>query len=126
MNWLGRETVRAPYMTLCMSEAEYLKVVKHCNVKNPARWLAPTSTACVHYWEQGAKTICVVCLSPDATTDFDPITVASMLVHEAVHVFQYLCESIGEKSPGIEFEAYSIQRISEQLLREYARRLEAA
>lgn len=126
MMWLSRETVRAPYMTLCLSEDEYLKAVKHCKVKNPDRWLSPRMMACVHYWEQDDKSICIVCLMPDIEKHFDPIAVASMLVHESVHIFQYLCRSIGEDNPGVEFEAYSIQRISETLMREYSRRLGAA
>ncbi len=50
----------------------------------------------------------------------DSIDLATCLVHEAVHIFQYHCEYIGEEKPSSEFEAYSIQRISETLMRAYS------
>lgn len=82
--------------------------------------------ACVHTWEQDGMLTCVICLHPDALAAIDPIQVACALVHEAVHVFQRLCDNIGESQPSREFEAYSIERISEQLMREFRRRVEAA
>ena len=41
------------------------------------------------------------------------------LVHEAVHIWQAMCEEIGEESPSAEFEAYSIQAITRSLWRAY-------
>ncbi len=66
--------------------------------------------------------VCVVCLNPPE--DFDSIDIACALVHEATHIFQSLCTQIGETSPSKEFQAYSIERITERLMREYARRLQ--
>lgn len=124
MMWLDRDTVRAPFMTMCLSEQEYLAVAAHCEVAHPDRWLDEArQVACVHTWEQGGSLTCVVCLHPDALIAVDPIQVAGTLVHEAVHIFQRLCDSIGESQPSNEFEAYSIERISGELMREFARRL---
>ena len=124
VNWLSRDTVRAPYMALCLSEREYLATAKHCDVSSPAPWLAmKQNKAVVHTWECDGKLVSVVCLHPD-NLEADPIEVACTMVHESVHVFQRLCDSIGEDSPSREFEAYSIERIAEQLMREYVRRLD--
>ena len=124
LRWLDRGTVYAPRMVLCLSEAEYLAAVKHCNVKNPGGWIdEERQVACVHTWELAGSLVCVVCLAPPE--DWDPISIAATLTHESVHIFQRLCDSIGEDRPSREFEAYSIERISERLMREYARRLEA-
>lgn len=49
----------------------------------------------------------------------DPLEIIMTLVHEAVHVWQFICESIGEQSPGIEMEAYSIEAISRGLIDAY-------
>lgn len=123
MKWLDRDTVRTPHLTLCLSQKEFLRVAKHCNVRDPGQWLNETrNKAVVHTWESGGLLTCVVCLSPDAVTS-DPIDVAVTLVHESVHIFQRLCDSIGECAPSREFEAYSIERISEQLMREFKRRM---
>lgn len=124
INWLSRDTVLAPYMTLCLSEREYLAAAKHCKV-TPDQWLdLDRQMACVHTWERDGKLTSVVCLHPDSRTA-DPIEVACTLVHEAVHVFQRLCDSIGESSPSREFEAYSIERITEQLMREFVKQCAA-
>lgn len=108
-------------MTLCLSEADFQRAVKHCKLKNADPWMDPDrQKAVVHTWENGGMLTCVVCLSPDAIKA-DPIEVASTLVHESVHIFQRLCDSIGETSPSREFEAYSIERIAEVLMREFVR-----
>lgn len=126
-HWLDRDTVRAPYMALCLTEKAFLAAAKHCKVPVVAgEWLNPNHhMAVVHTWERNGRLTCVVCLSPAAQAD-DPIALASALVHEAVHIFQRLCDSIGEANPSREFEAYSIERIAERLMREFVRQTTAA
>lgn len=122
--WLDRDTVRAPHMTLCLSEKEYLAAAKHCGIADPGKWMDEArQKAVVHTWECGGILSCVVCLHPDTPKAVDQIEVACTFVHEAVHVFQRLCDSIGEDAPSREFEAYSIERIAESLMREYVRRM---
>lgn len=45
----------------------------------------------------------------------------ALLCHEAVHIFQSVCVSLGEDSPSKEFEAYTIQKISQDLFYEFDR-----
>lgn len=66
----------------------------------------------------GASVILVV--MNDAISG-DPVEVVSTLVHEAVHVWQFACEHMGEEKPGIEMEAYGIQHITRELIRAYGR-----
>lgn len=40
----------------------------------------------------------------------------ALVAHEAVHIWQEIKLLMGEKEPSIEFEAYSIQRITQDLL----------
>ena len=51
----------------------------------------------------------------------DPRQVTSLLVHEAVHVFQEVCDKMGEDHPSKEFEAWAIQKITQDLLYEFDR-----
>lgn len=122
VKWLDRDTVRAPHTTLCLSEEEFRRVAKSCKVSDPGVWMEEKShSAVLHTWGRDGNLICVVCLHPDALAA-DPIEVACTLVHESVHIFQRLCDSIGETSPSKEFEAYSIESISKGLMREFKRR----
>uniref|UniRef100_A0A6M3M7U0 Uncharacterized protein n=1 Tax=viral metagenome TaxID=1070528 RepID=A0A6M3M7U0_9ZZZZ len=121
MKWLDRETVRAPHLALCLSEQDFKRAARHCKVPDPGVWLEMgRHKALVHTWESGGLLTCVVCLHPDSVLA-DPIDVACTLVHESVHVFQRLCQSIGEDRPSMEFEAYSIERIAERLMRDFVR-----
>ena len=53
--------------------------------------------------------------------DRDAHELIMTLVHEAVHVWQFICQHIGESSPGIEVEAYSIERIAHNLIEAYTK-----
>lgn len=49
-------------------------------------------------------------------------TSQSILVHEAVHVFQHMMHEMGEVNPGQETQAYCIQFIFEEMSRELSKR----
>lgn len=119
--WLDRDTVRAPHLALCLSEEEFHQACRHLN-EPVSEWCPPGLCGCTHTFIREGKVSCVVVVA-EGQPDTDGIQIASLLVHEAVHVFQRLCDSIGEDRPSREFEAYSIERIAERLMREYARRM---
>lgn len=121
--WLDRNLVQSPcFLTLCASPATFAHVLKHLKVpqdQTPA-FVSGGKSATVHFFESPEHNLCaVVCISPNATVE--PIQVAALLVHEAVHVWQAIREDLGEKDPSSEFEAYSIQSIAQGLMYEYAR-----
>lgn len=47
------------------------------------------------------------------------VEVFGLLLHEAVHVWQRVRQRMGESNPSTEFEAYSIQRIAQDLFEMY-------
>ena len=49
-------------------------------------------------------------------TDVDLLMQQGLVIHESVHIWQELKTLMGEKEPSVEFEAYSIQRIAQDLL----------
>lgn len=121
MKWLDRDLIQGPYMTLATTEREFHKAMDHCEVSKHDRpqWVSENADATVHHLTnpQG-EMVEIVCikLRPDTTG----IQVAAMLVHEAVHIWQRWRESIGEDEPSREFEAYSIQTISQRLMYAYS------
>lgn len=60
------------------------------------------------------KSCCIVTVTPSEEPTC--IQLAGILVHEATHIWQEIREQMGEASPSQEFEAYSIQFITEELL----------
>lgn len=125
MDWLERSTVVTPYLILCGSEEEYLRVMKRLKCKYFDSWLKPSFGGRTHSFSDGEHVTCVVCIDIKAAKQMDQIVVIGMLVHEAVHVWQELCSDIGEKNPSREFEAYSIQIIAQRLVRSYKKKRDA-
>jgi hypothetical protein len=121
--WLDRRIGReGPYLTLCTSEAEYSDVARRLGV-GTANWIGAHADATMHSFYGPKGLCCIVCLGD--VTGRDPIEIAGLLIHEAVHVWQHWCDDIGETHPGAEQEAYGVQAIAQELLAEYARRIEA-
>lgn len=121
--WLDRRIGRqGPYLTLCLSEREFRKAIKHLKSPSIPRWVNANADATLHTFEHAKRGIvCVVCLGN--CKGRSPIEVAGLLVHEAVHIWQHWCDDVGESNPGSEQEAYAIQSIAQELMAEYARRL---
>ena len=126
--WADRVLVRAPgYLVLCTTQKHFERVLKHLAVSRD-EWppfTTKTADASTHFFDNpnSGATGAVVCLG--AHEGYSPIDVAALLVHEAVHVWQEAVKNLGEKEPSPEFEAYSIQEISQQLMRLYVEALDA-
>jgi hypothetical protein len=123
IKWLDRRVARpGPFLALCLTEAEYLQVMKELKVNYFNQWVSERADATTHHLinKDGAISS-VICL--EGYKDRSPIEVAGMLVHEAVHVWQWYTETIGERTPASEQEAYAIQAIAQELMAEFARRM---
>ena len=122
MQWLRRDLVTSPYhIGICLSESSFERELKRLKVKRDQwpRFCNSGADASTHFLEQtgGIGLIAVVCLHPPKNKT--GIQVAALLVHEAIHIWQAIREDLGEKSPSSEFEAYSIQAISQSLMNGY-------
>lgn len=120
--WLNRSLLVGPYLTLCTTEEMFRCVlVKDLEFKGHVDFLGSThADATTHFLNnQSGEHVAVVCLS--STDGREPIEVAGLLVHEAVHIWREHCKWIGERNPGDETEAYAIQWISQQLFWEFVR-----
>jgi hypothetical protein len=125
LKWLDRRIAApGPYLTLCLSEEEYEKAMRELKVKHFGPWVStPQASATTHFLSNADGNLCaVVCMREHEGRD--PIEVAGLLTHEAVHIWQEYADFYGETVPGREQEAYAIQSIAQELLAEFARRME--
>lgn len=129
LTWCRRDIVRLPcYLALCCSEEEYLREMKRkkipiADVPEFPKW--PTSANVSFFTHEGEPDIALVCLDPVQAKKRGLIATLALLVHEATHVWQHTLRELGEKEPSAEFEAYSMQAISQELFEafiEWARR----
>lgn len=120
VRWLDRRIAApGPYLALALNEEQFDAALKHMGVVNRPRFIATDAAdATSHFLEQGGNVACVVCLS--GWDGRDPIEVAGLLVHEAVHIWQQYAKNIGETHPGDEQEAYAVQAIAQELMAEFA------
>lgn len=123
ITWLDRTLMEGPYLVLCMTEKEYLKALKHlhCDQRDAeGPWVAEGGASTWHLTSDDGDYVALVCmpLYPDYT---EPV-IASMMAHEAVHVWQGWKDYIGEVKPGTEQEAYAVQNLVTTLMTEYRRR----
>lgn len=122
--WLDRRIARpGPCLCLVLSEAEFRAAAAPMKLPEIPRWLSPSADASTTTLSTpDGKHACIVSLGD--TDGHNAVEIAGLLVHEAVHVWQHYCAMIGETNPGFEQEAYGIQAIAQELLAEYARRIE--
>jgi len=123
INWLDRALVVTPYCyCLCLSEEQFNREMVRLHIPQNVRpCFLEKSPATVHFFESENKDIhkyiAIVCL--DAGQERSASQTASVLVHEAVHIWQETKKYLDEQFPSKEFEAYSIQTISQRLLESY-------
>lgn len=119
VKWLDRELLRSPvYYCLCVDEEQYRQELKRLGIKWPDSFTINASGATTHFItnaKHGIAALVTINLSPKRTL----IEHYALLTHEAVHIFQEICDRLGEKNPSSEFEAYGIQRISLNLMYQF-------
>ena len=125
--WLDRRiALPGPYLALCLSEPEFKAAAKHLRVAEPGAWIKTAhSHATTHFFRLPGKPPAAVVSLAD-WQGREPVEVAGLLIHEAVHIWQRYAEDMGEDRPGDEQEAYAVQAIAQELLAEFSRRITAA
>ena len=121
--WCSTELILSPVKySLCTTEKLFHKELRRLGCPRNT-WPKFTSNdwsgAAAHsFVSDSGKISVIVCIRP--RSEHTGIQIASLLVHEAVHIWQEIRAVIGEKEPSSEFEAYSIQMISQNLMEQYA------
>lgn len=125
VRWLDRRICApGPHLCLCLSESAYLAAMQHIGISSPSAWISTIQANATAHHVASPKGLAVVVCMPEYR-DRDPIEVAGLLVHEAVHAWQEWCNFYGESAPGREQEAYAVQSIAQELMADYARQIGA-
>ena len=120
--WCNRVLITSPvYIALCLSPKEFRATLKGMGIPS-TKWPDPQGTphshATTHFFERKGKISAVVYLGSAKGREAEEV--CGLLVHEAVHIWQEIRANLGEKFPSSEFEAYSIQAISQALFEKFA------
>lgn len=119
VQWLDRSLLQGPRVALVTSAAGFRRATRSFGMDDDGPWLAKYEQACVHSYDTADGLVCIVALSLDACSRLEPIDIAALLAHEAVHVWQRVEEMMPGASLGREMEAYAVQNIAANLMRAY-------
>ena len=124
--WLPWDTSIQPRVAFVLSQEEFDAVFRDAGSTEKTSWISGLNAAvnATTTWTTDCDGIPFYVVSLVPKPGVAGLKIAALLVHEAVHVFQYHCEYLGETAPSKEFEAYSIQFIAQALMQKYADRLE--
>jgi hypothetical protein len=104
--WIDSALVCSPYcIALCKHELKRLKIAKG---NRPDFLKTPHANATVHFLGLYA-----IVYMPKKQKGISKHQINSLLVHEAVHIWQAI------RDPSSEFEAYAVQSISQNLMLAY-------
>ena len=117
--WLDRSLITGPFVCLCITEAQFHQVLKGLGIPKadyPAFLCSGTADASCHFVQNRKDKSTASIVTLRNAPKISKIQKYALLVHEAVHIWQEYRHGIGEKSPSAEFEAYSVQAISQKLM----------
>ena len=105
-----------PIIKLVTSPEQYHKLYTRLAGKDSKPWVEDGAGATLTVLVNDVGELCtIVAMHPVSSL----VNAYSILVHEAVHVWQAYIDHIGETKPSEEFMAYSIQAISKELMNQY-------
>lgn len=125
LEWLNRDLMTSSYhYALALSEKDFHSELKRLGVPKrswPDFLQTSRAHATTNFFEKtdGIGQCAIVTMHPHKKSGHDVKQIYAMLVHEAVHIWQAHRDSIGEKCPGSEGEAYAVQRIAQSLMFSY-------
>lgn len=118
--WMNRSLLQGPRVALVATEKQFLAAKRSAGVECADPLLEDTMQACVHsYTDSDGDLVCIVGINLAACRKMDGISVAALLAHEAVHVWQRVRDRLRPGDLGREMEAYAVQNIVANLMHGY-------
>lgn len=127
MKWCDRTLIRSMYdYGLCFTEKDFRDTLRAQGLDElefGKSGLGDKGGATVSFYKcPKGQRLAIVCLGKG----YEKLTIPQLygiLVHESVHIWQAIRDSMEENEPSMEFEAYSIQRISQNLIQQYENKI---
>ena len=104
------------YYGFCPSESAWKREMHRLGVDEP---YPTTAGRCTLFENSKSANECVLVTIAAASTKRKKIEIVGLIVHEAMHVWRFIRERIGEREPSLEFEAYAMQAIAQNLIVAY-------
>lgn len=122
--WCRRDLVIAPvHIGLCTTEELMEREFRSLHIPErswPEKFMNANADATTHKIKCFDGRHCAIVFITPPEFNVTGIGIASLLVHEAVHIWNWSMELIGESDPSDEFSAYGIQAISQELMERFA------
>ena len=113
IKWIDRSLIESPScIGLCLSKKDFKAEMKRLKVPNPPKWITDGKDGMTHFFSYRGRETAIVCIKQHNK----PIETVGLIIHEAVHIYQYIKQNLNENNPSKEFEAYSIQTIAQRLI----------
>ena len=121
IKWCKRTLISSPlHYSIVTSEKLAIAEMKRLKIDERFNFVIPGYDATTQFFRsEGNNDIAMVYFFN--YREHKSIMNYAMIVHEAVHIWQRTRELIQEKNPSHEFEAYSIQMITQELMIEFDR-----
>lgn len=112
--------MHGPHLALVTNQKDFDRLCRLNKLECDEPYVRQGWQACTHSWRRPdyGDVMCLVGINMDMADEMEPVDVAALLVHEAVHVWQQARATIGDKVCD-ETEAYAIQNISSELMKAY-------
>jgi hypothetical protein len=104
---------------MATNEKDFYKEMQRLRVPYSNGFVSPGASASVKFFDQGGKSMAIICIDRKSHKKTSWRHVVSVLTHEAVHVWQEAKRVMGVELIDDEIEAYSIQWIAQMALLEY-------
>lgn len=124
MKWCDRALVESPYnYGICFTKEDYQATLKANGVQeieyDECGLGDPKGSARVSFYKpMSGQRLAIVCLG-EGHEKLKLTVVYGLLVHESAHIWQAILEEQCDTEPSSEYEAYSLQSISQNLMEQY-------
>lgn len=124
---INSELITSPIpLSVCKNKESFFKELRANGIKKKDRpeFNASGTGATTHFIEMnGRKIAAIICMDEKHKKDYTKGQIVGLIAHEAVHVWQEIKTSIGEHDPSSEFEAYSVQMLTQRIFEAYHKQL---